>query len=220
MIVRADRTYPGDRYTDSAGNVLEPILDQKALRDRGLLKVRRSRDGRYQFYMISDAGKRVLSPKFPGKLWIGDYMWHHLVDDGVIKAPRRPGRSGPAPRGEQKWRGWVLRRPEFCEGLLEAVVAGGGFVLPTPHYFRLGLHGTTFAALFRNGMLGFTDVPEDLRDYAIERQRGGTVPQRGYKDNRIILEAVVILREQREFVLRFVSAFRRFSAETRKAVKL
>jgi hypothetical protein len=216
MKLTAIQAYPGKKYLDPAGNTLEPALDIIALRAKGEIKLRRD-DGILIFYRLDGRGARLKNPD--GKIRIFEYPDNHKLDDGTRPGKPRPGKPGPRPRGIQKWWGWSFTNPEICEALLEKVVLYGGFVVPTHHYFRIGFQGITFASLFRNGMLGFTEVPEELSRYAIERGDGGGVPVRGYRDTRIILEAVVILRQQREFVLGFVSAFRRFSSKLSVGVK-
>ncbi len=217
MKLTADQTYPGDHYLDSKGNTLEPALDLAFLRAMGKIKVRRDSENWFMFYRIDGHGSRFKDDA--GKIRVFKYAHTHPLDDGAPAKVRCPGKPGPRPRGVQKWWGWAFLRPELCETLLEKVVLCGGFVVPTHHYFRIGFQGITFASLFRNGMLGFTEVPEELAGYAIERGRSGGIPVRGYRDTRIMLEAVVILREQREFVLGFVSAFRRFLSKTPTGVK-
>lgn len=225
MRFRAEDTYPGNVYYTATGVAVEPALDLRALKERGLIRVRKNDDGLVMFYWLDANGMPSTSfIKGKNKIAVTPLPKDYMVDDRIVRAAPRPGKHGPAPRGKQEWRGWVNKRPELCKTLLEKVTAAGGFVVPSFHYFRLGYspaQGThqTFAALFRNGMLGFAKVPQELEGYAVERKRGGDIPERGYRDVRIILEAVVILRRQQEFVVGFESAFKKFIAQAAEAVK-
>jgi len=215
-------SYPG--MTDPNSVRVEITVDRPTLYNKGVLRAMRNRDGQLMHYILNDAGNRISHRQANGTrmLSIRAMPAGWVLDDGIVQIRKIGARPGPRPKKTgDRWWGWVDKNPGFCESLLEAVVENGGYVAPSAHYFSLGYRGRVFAALFRNGFLGFSDVPADLAAFPLEKGKGKGTAGRGIwrRELRIILEAVVILRWQREFLVGFTSAFKKFVAETQEAFK-